>query len=198
MPSRNYEKRRARRKAEKLPPVPPKQAEDKVRPGRRFQKPVGQPDLRQEAAERSPKGRMGNYVDRLSALRQKRIEKRCGKRLIVPESQMLGYVFDNKVPAMMQHCILKVYLRMPGKPKERCISAFNICAATFQRYGYLRKGTMSPTGKGMKRNRMHQREPVAAKKRNRYWALMTRLWASALQRVSSERDVAGVDAKKKR
>lgn len=127
-----------------------------------------------------------NHWERIQQMRQRRIEKRCGKKLIHGEQRMLEYIAANQVPVMMQHCILKVYMKVDGSPKEKFISAFNICSACFSRYGYTYRGTMRKTGKGVKRNRMHQREKVAGQKKGRYKKLVSSLWSGSLKRMGAE------------
>lgn len=125
---------------------------------------------------------MANYLDRLAELRSQRVRRRAGKALIHEEPEMLGLIGANKVPTMIQHCVLKVMKKMPGNDKERFLSAFNICSATFSKYGFTRRGTMGMTGKGVKRNRRHQREKEASSKKTRYNNTVDRLWKSAIKR----------------
>lgn len=128
-----------------------------------------------------------NYYQRLSALRKKRIEQRAGKALIITEEEMLEAIDKNKVPTMIQHCILKVSKKIGGNPKEAYLSAVNICGATFADYGYLRKrGSLSMTGKGVKRNRMHQREKEAPAKKARYLSMTQKNWRTALARMHED------------
>lgn len=123
-----------------------------------------------------------NYLDRLAEIRAQRVRRRAGKALIHEEPQMLDLISANKVPTMIQHCILKVGKKMPGSEKEKFLSAFNICSATFSKYGFTNRGTMNMTGKGVKRNRRHQREKEASTKKTRYNNLVDRLWKSAIKR----------------
>ena len=129
---------------------------------------------------------MSNYHDRLAAIRHKRIERRAGKALIHEEDQMLEYIEGNKVPVMIQHCVIKVMKKIPGNDKEKFLSAFNICSATFSKHGYTRSGGMQMTGKGIKRNREHQREKEASSKKSRYNGLVERLWRPTIKRRSVE------------
>ena len=129
---------------------------------------------------------MANYHDRMAAIRHMRIRKRAGKPLIHEEDEMLGYIGDNKVPTMIQHCVLKVMKKMPGGDREKFLSAFNICSATFSKHGYTREGSMNMTGPGVKRNRRHQREKEASVKKTRYSNTVDRLWRAAIKRSKRE------------
>lgn len=122
----------------------------------------------------------------MARLRQKRIESRAGKALIIEEEEMLSLIEGNKVPTMLQHCILKVMKKMGGSEREQFISAVNICSATFSKYGYT-KLPMRMTGKGIKRNRLHQREKEASGKKARYNGKVRKLWAASIKRMKEER-----------
>jgi hypothetical protein len=128
-----------------------------------------------------------NFFRRMMALRQKRIERRAGKALIHDEEAILDFVSANKVPTMIQHCVLKVSKKVGGDGKEKFISAFNICSACFSKHGYTRAGTMGMTGKGLKRNRLHQREKEASSKKAKYNGLVTQLWANSIKQLDKER-----------
>jgi hypothetical protein len=138
-----------------------------------------------------------NFFKRLRDLRQTRIEKRVGRALIVPEEEMLDYISSRKVPTMMQHCILKVNKKVDGTPTEKFISAFNICTACFRRYGYMRSA-MTMTGRGVKRNRRHQREKEASSKKSRYNSLVNKLWVSSLRRFRQDKKEAAQAERSKR
>lgn len=99
---------------------------------------------------------------------------------------MLALMGKGKVPTMVQHCVLKVMKKMPGSDKEKFLSAFNICSATFSKYGYTTSGSMNMTGKGVKRNRRHQREKEASIKKTRYNNVADRLWKAAIKRQQHE------------
>lgn len=130
-----------------------------------------------------------NYVRRMAKIRTARIEKRVGKPMIFTEEAMLQLLIDRKVPTMVQHCILKVKEKVKGSPHERFISAFNICGWVFQTYGYLRKSeeAMPITGKGVKRNRQHQREKGAGKKFSDYNGLVRKLWGPAMASLKADK-----------
>jgi hypothetical protein len=130
-----------------------------------------------------------NYVRRIAKARTKRIEKRVGKKLIFSEESMLNLLLHRKVPTMVQHCILKVKEKVSGSEHERFVSAFNICGWVFQHYGYLRRSnsTMPMTGKGVKRNRQHQREKEASRKFSRYNTLVNKLWGQSLKALQKEK-----------
>jgi|GEM_PF-7060167 len=123
-----------------------------------------------------------------AAARQRKIEGRVGKKLIVPESVMLEMIRTNKVPTMIKHCVLAVMFKkrrkLRGTPKEQFLSAFNICCATFAKHGYLSgRGSINMTGRGMRRNRCHQREKVANKKKGRYNGVVNKLWTPQLDQA---------------
>ena len=128
------------------------------------------------------------YLDRFKKIRQKRILKRAGgKDLIFDEERMIRAHVDREVPVMMQHCILKVYKKMRGGDKERYISAFNICAAVFQKNGYMKKKSFKMTGKGETNNDRHSTEKKASEKRGKYLRLTNRLWRVPMARLERER-----------
>lgn len=129
-----------------------------------------------------------NYIRRLARARTKRIEKRVGKPMIFTEEAMLQLLIDRKVPTMVQHCVLKVKEKVQGSPHEKFISAFNICGWVFQHYGYLRSSNtqMPITGKGVKRNRQHQREKVAGKKQADFNNLVRKLWGPNMAGLKKE------------
>ena len=98
----------------------------------------------------------------------------------VPE--MLPFLTDHKrVPTQMQHCMLKVFPKMEGDPKQKYVAAFNICAAVFEKNGYQKSG-LRLTGKGFRNNRRHQREEEVGYKREKFGALTERLWKNTLKR----------------
>lgn len=127
------------------------------------------------------------YLERFKKIRAKRVRSRAGKDLIFDEDRMIRALVDREVPTMMQHCILRVHPKMVGNDKERFLSAFNICAAVFQKNGYMRRRSFKMTGKGIKNNRRHQRETEAAGKRNRYIAIVNRLWRASMDRLRDKR-----------
>jgi hypothetical protein len=99
-----------------------------------------------------------NLLSREQKIRQKRIEQRAGKALIFDEPKILDLITNRKVPAQMQHCIIKVQKKMDGTKKEAFISAFNICQSVFQNYGYQVPQTTTLTANGLKNNMRHRRE----------------------------------------
>lgn len=137
-----------------------------------------------------------NFWERMRRIRQKRIESRAGKALIHEEMEMLEFIDGNKVPTMIQHCVLKVMKKVGGDEKEQFISAFNICSATFSKHGYTRPASMGMTGAGIKRNRRHQREKEASAKKARYNGLVRKLWASSIKRMKEDRAKGPASAKK--
>jgi hypothetical protein len=139
----------------------------------------------------SPKGKVpeANYVRRIAKARTRRIEKRVGKPMIYDEETMLYLLMNRKVPTMVQHCILKVKEKVKGSQHEKFISAFNICGWVFQTYGYMKKSqtSMDMTGKGIKRNRQHQREKEASAKNSKYQSLVRKLWGPSLAALKKEK-----------
>lgn len=124
-----------------------------------------------------------SYKERLQRARKRRLQKRAGKKLIHDEEEMLNFIADKKVPVMVQHCVLKVFDKMKGSPKDKYLAAFNICSAVFQGNGYLKQRKMSMTGKGLKRNRMHQREQKAGSKKSKYKSLTKAIWEKNLKEI---------------
>lgn len=130
------------------------------------------------------------YLDRFKQIRHKRVMKKAGKALLVDEDTMLGLIAERKVPTMVQHCVLKVKKKMDLKhanEKDAYLSAFNICIWVFREYGYMRRNGFTMTGKGVKRNRLHQREKEAAQKRSKYDRLTNRLWRAAIADYNEEK-----------
>lgn len=128
------------------------------------------------------------YLMRFARIREKRILKRIGGTpLIFDEMRMLEALVDREVPTMMQHCILRVVKKVPGTEKEKFISAFNICAAVFQKNGYMYSRSFKMTGKGSKNNMRHQREKEASLKRSRYMSLVSRLWRKSMEAIHDDR-----------
>lgn len=140
-----------------------------------------------------PKGKVPepNYVRRIAKARTARIEKRVGKPMIFTEEAILKLLMEKKVPTMVQHCILKVKEKVKGSPHERFVSAFNICGWVFQTYGYLRRSNsqMPMTGKGIKRNRQHQREKEASRKFSEYNSLVRKLWGPSVAALKKEKPI---------
>lgn len=127
------------------------------------------------------------YYDRFARIRERRLRQQAGgKKLIFGEEEMLNHIRTNKVPAMMQHCILKVYKKTKGTDKEKFLGAYNICAAVFQNNGYMRKDDTMLTGKGIKNNRRHQQEKMAGYKKTKYRSLVQRIWSSSLRRIEKK------------
>lgn len=143
----------------------------------------------------APKGKVkeANYVRRIAKARTRRIEKRVGKPMIFTEEAMLQLLRERKVPTMVQHCILKVTKKVKGSQHEKFVSAFNICGWVFQTYGYIRKSNtqMPLTGKGVKRNRQHQREKESSKKFSEYNSLVRRLWGPSIAALNKEKTKKG-------
>lgn len=128
-----------------------------------------------------------NYLKRMREIRRRNVEARAkGVPLLFQEEGMIDLMLRNKVPTQMQHCIIKVHQKVQGSEQERFISAFNICAATFIKWGYQQPRSMTLTGKGMRNNMQHRREPDAGWKADRYRWLVNRLWRGYLERRDKE------------
>jgi hypothetical protein len=128
-----------------------------------------------------------NYIKRIQVMRERNILSRTkGKPLIFRENQVIDLLMANKIPAQMQHCILKVFPKMQGSGHEKFISAVNICAAVFQKYGYMKPGVTTLTGKGLRNNMRHRLEVDAGRKKSQYDALKNGLWRGYLDRREKE------------
>jgi hypothetical protein len=128
-----------------------------------------------------------NYIRRIQDIRRRNVEARAkGKPLIFQETEMLDLILRNKIPTQMQHCIIKVQPKMQGSQHERFLSAFNICAAVFIKYGYQQSRSTVLTGKGMRNNLQHRREPDAGWKAQRYQWMVGNLWRGYLDRRQKE------------
>lgn len=126
------------------------------------------------------------FYDRFAKIRKERIEKRVSRNLIYDEDEMLRMLMDRKVPTMIQHCILKVSKKVKGGGRAKYLSAFNICVSVFAKYGYIKntKGKgIEQTGKGTKRNRLHQNETDAGTKNSAYQAITSNLWSSSIDKL---------------
>lgn len=126
------------------------------------------------------------YLNRFRRAREKRVVKKAGKKLIWDEEKMIEALAEDMVPVQMQHCILRVHPKMSGKPKDRFLSAFNICGSVFQKYGYMRKNSFKLNAKGVKNERRHKRETEASSKRTRYLALVKKLWGASIRAYENE------------
>lgn len=133
------------------------------------------------------------YLERFKKIRAWRLKKKAGgRRLIFDEDRMVQALLDREVPTMMQHCILRVYKKASGgSDRERFLSAFNICAAVFQKNGYMQGGSFTMTGKGMNNNRRHQREADASAKRTNFASMANRLWRVPMEALRDERKQSG-------
>lgn len=123
-----------------------------------------------------------------SQQRDRKIERRVGKKLMWTERQIIEYIADKKIPTQMQHCILKVREKVPGTDMERFISAFNICGWVFTTYRYQQPNSMTLTSKGLRNNMLHRRELESGSKRARYKALEERLYGLMAQDLIKERE----------
>jgi hypothetical protein len=124
-----------------------------------------------------------NYIKRIQDIRERNILSRTkGKPLIFNEGQIIDLMMQNLIPTCMQHCILKVFPKMSGSEHEKFISAVNICAAVFQKYGYMKPGVTILSGKGVRNNTRHRLEVDAGAKHASYDNLKIRLWRGYLDR----------------
>jgi hypothetical protein len=129
-----------------------------------------------------------NYIKRMQAIREKNVLSRTkGKPLLFRETQIIDLLIQNKVPTCMQHCCLKVMPKMIGTDHERFISAINICAAVFQKHGYMQLGSTTLTGKGMRNNTRHRLEVDAGRKSSTYKGIVERLWRGYMDRRVKDR-----------
>jgi hypothetical protein len=146
-------------------------------PDTKTTKPVVGIDLNPE------KHSQANFITRLQNIRERNILSRTkGKPLIFNENQLIDLMLQNKIPTCMQHCIIKVFPKMQGTEHEKFISAGNICAAVFQKYGYMKANSTVLTGRGLRNNTRHRLELDAGTKHAQYEALKNRLWRSFLDR----------------
>lgn len=126
-------------------------------------------------------------IIREKQIRQQRIEARAGSRLIYSEDAMVGLILLKRVNTSMQHCVLKVMQKTQGGDKDKFLSAFNICGAVFEKYGYQKSGEMRLTPKGLRNNMRHRSEVDAGFKESRYASLQERVWGAALRRAAEEK-----------
>lgn len=115
------------------------------------------------------------------------------RKPIFTVEQMLVQMHEETVPVMVQHCMIKVAKNVKGSLKNRVYAAYNICAATFGNGGYLnrgrlRKGKIRKTGKGMARDRKHQREKLRSRKRTVYNMMVKRAFGKALKRLEEKKE----------
>ena len=130
-----------------------------------------------------------NYIKRIQAIREKNVLSRTkGKPLLFRELQIIDLLIQNKIPTCMQHCCLKVMPKMMGSDHEKFISAINICAAVFQKHGYMQLGSTVLTGKGMRNNTRHRLEVDAGRKSGSYKSIVDRLWRAYMDRRVRERN----------
>jgi len=126
------------------------------------------------------------YLNRFKKIRAERIRRRAGKDLIFDEDTMIGHLANDAVPTMMQHCVLQVRKKVEGNEHEKYISAYNICASVFQKYGYMKNESLVMTSKGTKNNNRHKKEKEAAGKKSKFLALTRRLWKKSIERYKEE------------
>jgi len=126
-----------------------------------------------------------NFYDRFKQIRAQRVASRAkGVPLRYNEDEMLEKLKEAMIPTQMKHCVIAVEPKMAGTPHERYLSAFNICAAVFEKNGYQQPKTMNLTGKGLRNNMQHRREPDAGFKNSRFDFLTKRLWQGHLNRLA--------------
>lgn len=125
-----------------------------------------------------------NYIDRFKQIRHQRVSARAkGVPLRYNENEMLLKLKENAIPTQMKHCVIAVEPKMAGTPHERYLSAFNICAAVFEKNGYQVPSTMKLTGKGLRNNMQHRREPDNSFKNSRFDFMTKRLWQGHINRI---------------
>lgn len=103
--------------------------------------------------------------------------------LEVEYDDMLEHLSANRYPTMVQHCILKVMKQVPGNNKAKFHGACNICLWVFRKHGYMAPHSLARTGKGMKRNRKHQREKEASRKRNMYKQVVEKIFRKEIDEL---------------
>lgn len=121
------------------------------------------------------------YLQRIIRVRHQNLMRHSkGVPLIFPEEEVIAMMANMSRPVntSMQHCVLKVFPKMKGSDHEKFVSAFNICAATFVKHGYMTRGqqSLSLTAKGMQNNLRHRLEVHAGTKYNNYTSLVKKLW----------------------
>lgn len=105
----------------------------------------------------------------------------------VPFSAMVLLLRKKRVPTMVQHCVLKVYPQMRGNQLQKFSAAYNICLAVFQDYGYLAESSPTKmTGKGVARNRKHQRENVAGRKKRLFDAVVQKIFGGIFKKLDEK------------
>ena len=77
-------------------------------------------------------------------------------------------------------------MKVQGSEHEKFISSFNICGAVFQKYGYMKAGGTTLTGKGMRNNTRHRLEVESGAKNGSYRTIEGRLWSSYIDRRKRE------------
>jgi hypothetical protein len=128
-----------------------------------------------------------NLIAREKQIRQQRIEARAGSRLIYTEDAMINLILLKRINTSMQHCVIKVMTKVQGGEKDKFLSAFNICGAVFEKYGYQKSGEMRLTSKGLRNNMRHRSEVDAGFKESRYDSLQERVWGASLRRAAEEK-----------
>lgn len=121
-----------------------------------------------------------------SPRRTKRGSSTTNKPPIFSQKVMLKHLNQNLLPAMVNHCIIKVYKKVKGGKRAKFYAAYNICLATFQKYGYMQEKSLRRTAKGMKRNRKHQRESARGRKRRVYETMVTSIWGKELEKLKEQ------------
>ena len=102
-------------------------------------------------------------------------------------AQMMEHMRKKVIPTMVQHCILKVYPKISGGRRGKFHGAYNICVATFGKYGYLKNRSITKTGKGQLRYRLHQRERMRGRKRRMYENMVDKLFGPQIAKLSESK-----------
>ncbi|MGL4400155.1 MAG: hypothetical protein ACRCXD_09830 [Luteolibacter sp.] len=100
---------------------------------------------------------------------------------------MINLILLKRINTSMQHCVIKVMPKVQGGEKDKFLSAFNICGAVFEKYGYQKAGEMRLTPKGLRNNMRHRSEVDAGFKESRYDSMQERIWGAALRRAVEEK-----------
>lgn len=77
----------------------------------------------------------------------------------------LLHMLSEATPDLVRHCVGSYMAKNPGSDTGK---AFAICVSTMQKAGYVKPGTIELTGAGKSKEKEHESEPDAAKKKARY------------------------------
>jgi hypothetical protein len=127
-------------------------------------------------------------LKKLHEAKKKKVIKKAKKHVPkIPFAEMVLLLRKKKVPTMVQHCILKVYPKMHGNQLQRFHKAYNICVAVFQKHGYMFESSPTKmTGKGVSRNRKHQRETISGRKSRLFDAVIDKIFGVIFQKLDEK------------